>query len=94
MPTRVTNVTGPTEAGAGLTATVGVAIDTGVAPAGKAVTVMVNVWASPTSFVSVAGVTFASVLMFMEMGFWNALLDASVELVRQFNGQPYKAQDG
>ncbi len=37
--------------------------------------------------VSVAGVTFAVLLMFMELGFWNALLDASLELLRQFDGQ-------
>jgi putative ABC transport system permease protein len=37
--------------------------------------------------VCVAGITFAALLMFMELGFWNALLDASVELIRRFNGQ-------
>jgi putative ABC transport system permease protein len=37
--------------------------------------------------VAVAGITFAALLMFMELGFWNALIDAAVELVRQFNGQ-------
>ena len=36
-------------------------------------------------FVSLAGVTFAVVLMFMEMGFWNALLDGLVSLIRAFN---------
>ncbi|HTU92718.1 MAG TPA: ABC transporter permease DevC [Gemmataceae bacterium] len=37
--------------------------------------------------VRVLGVAFAVFLMFVELGFWNALLDASVELIRQFNGQ-------
>jgi putative ABC transport system permease protein len=36
-------------------------------------------------FASLAGVTFAVVLMFMEMGFWNALLDGMVSLIRAFN---------
>src|SRR5260370_40857241 len=36
-------------------------------------------------FISLAGVTFAVVLMFMEMGFWNALLDGLVSLIRAFN---------
>lgn len=36
-------------------------------------------------FVSLAGVTFAVVLMFMEMGFWNALLDGIVALIDAFN---------
>lgn len=36
-------------------------------------------------FVSLAGVTFAVVLMFMEMGFWNALLDGVVSLIGAFN---------
>ncbi|HWG45752.1 MAG TPA: ABC transporter permease DevC [Gemmataceae bacterium] len=33
------------------------------------------------------GVAFAVFLMFVELGFWNALLDASVELIEQFNGE-------
>lgn len=37
--------------------------------------------------VSVAGITFAALLMFMEWGFRNALLDASVALIRQLDGQ-------
>jgi putative ABC transport system permease protein len=37
--------------------------------------------------VSVLGVAFAVFLMFVELGFWNALLDASVELIQQFNGE-------
>jgi putative ABC transport system permease protein len=32
------------------------------------------------------GVAFAVFLMFVELGFWNALLDAGVQIVRQFNG--------
>jgi putative ABC transport system permease protein len=35
----------------------------------------------------VAGVAFAVFLMFVEMGFWNALLDASAELIRRLNGE-------
>jgi putative ABC transport system permease protein len=35
--------------------------------------------------VSLAGVAFAVVLMFMEMGFWNALLDGIVSLIQAFN---------
>ncbi len=37
--------------------------------------------------VRVLGVAFAVFLMFAELGFYNALLDAPVELIRQFNGQ-------
>jgi putative ABC transport system permease protein len=37
--------------------------------------------------VRVLGVAFAVFLMFVELGFWNALLDASVELIRQFDGE-------
>jgi putative ABC transport system permease protein len=37
--------------------------------------------------VRVLGVAFAVFLMFVELGFWNALLDASVQLIDQFNGQ-------
>jgi putative ABC transport system permease protein len=37
--------------------------------------------------VRVFGVAFAVFLMFVEQGFWNALLDAPVELIQQFNGQ-------
>ncbi|HEY7313219.1 MAG TPA: ABC transporter permease DevC [Gemmataceae bacterium] len=33
------------------------------------------------------GVAFAVFLMFVQLGFWNALLDASVELIQQFNGE-------
>ena len=36
-------------------------------------------------FVSLAGVAFAVVLMFMELGFWNALLDGVVALIQAFN---------
>src|SRR5262249_12565745 len=36
--------------------------------------------------VRVLGVAFAVFLMFVQLGFWNALLDASVELIEQFNG--------
>ena len=37
--------------------------------------------------VRILGVAFAVFLMFVELGFWNALLDAPVELIKQFNGQ-------
>jgi putative ABC transport system permease protein len=37
--------------------------------------------------VRVLAVAFAVFLMFVELGFWNALLDASVELIGQFNGE-------
>src|SRR5690349_21032154 len=37
--------------------------------------------------IRVLAVAFAVFLMFVELGFWNALLDASVELIEQFNGQ-------
>ena len=37
--------------------------------------------------VRVLGVAFAVFLMFVELGFWNALLDAPVELIQQFNGE-------
>jgi putative ABC transport system permease protein len=37
--------------------------------------------------VRLLGVAFAVFLMFVELGFWNALLDASVELIEQFNGE-------
>lgn len=36
-------------------------------------------------FAALAGVAFAVVLMFMEMGFWNALLDGIVALIETFN---------
>lgn len=36
--------------------------------------------------VCVAGIAFAGLLMFMQLGFWNALLDASVKLIGEFNG--------
>ena len=35
--------------------------------------------------VSVAGITFAVVLMFMQVGFRNALIDGTVELLRKLN---------
>lgn len=34
---------------------------------------------------SLAGITFAIVLMFMEFGFWNALMDSTAELVRKLD---------
>ena len=37
--------------------------------------------------VSIAGIMLAILLMFVELGFWNALLDAAVALVRSFNGE-------
>ena len=37
--------------------------------------------------VSIAGIALAVILMFMELGFWNGLLDSSVSLVREFNGE-------
>src|SRR5258708_148313 len=37
--------------------------------------------------VSTAGIGLAVILVFMELGFWNGLLDSSVSLVRQFNGE-------
>jgi putative ABC transport system permease protein len=37
--------------------------------------------------VSTTGIALAVLLVFVELGFWNALLDASVALVRQFNGE-------
>ena len=37
--------------------------------------------------VSTAGIALAVILMFMELGFWNGLLDSSVSLVREFNGE-------
>jgi len=36
--------------------------------------------------VSVAGVTFAVFLLFVQLGFWNALLDSSTQLIDTFNG--------
>lgn len=36
--------------------------------------------------IRVLGVTFAVFLMFVELGFWNALLDAGVQLIQQFQG--------
>jgi putative ABC transport system permease protein len=36
---------------------------------------------------SLAGVTFAVVLMCMELGFWNALLDSVAELIGRFGGE-------
>lgn len=37
--------------------------------------------------VRVAGIAFAVFLMFAELGFWNAILDASVQLIDQLNGE-------
>jgi putative ABC transport system permease protein len=37
--------------------------------------------------VSLAGIAFAVLLMFVELGFWNAMLDAAVGLLRQCNGE-------
>src|SRR5262245_12076472 len=37
--------------------------------------------------VSIAGIALAVILMFMELGFWDGLLDSSVSLVREFNGE-------
>src|SRR5437870_5639201 len=37
--------------------------------------------------VSLAGIAFAVLLMFLELGFWNALIDSSVALIRCFNGE-------
>jgi putative ABC transport system permease protein len=36
--------------------------------------------------VSLTGIAFAVLLMFVELGFWNGMLDAAVELIRQCNG--------
>jgi putative ABC transport system permease protein len=36
--------------------------------------------------VSLMGIAFAVLLMFVELGFWNGMLDAAVELIRQCNG--------
>src|SRR6516165_3721835 len=36
--------------------------------------------------VRVLAVAFAVFLMFVELGFWNALLDAGVQLIQQFQG--------
>jgi putative ABC transport system permease protein len=36
--------------------------------------------------IRVLGVAFAVFLMFVELGFWNALLDAGVQLIQQFQG--------
>ncbi len=36
--------------------------------------------------VSVTGIAFAVLLMFVELGFWNAMLDAAVEMLRQCKG--------
>ena len=37
--------------------------------------------------IRVLAVAFAVFLMFVELGFWNALLDASVELIQQLDGE-------
>ncbi len=37
--------------------------------------------------VSTAGIALAVLLMFVELGFWHALLDASASLIRQFNAE-------
>src|SRR6516164_1908102 len=36
--------------------------------------------------VSLTGIAFAVLLMFVELGFWNAMLDAAVAMLRQCNG--------
>src|SRR5205823_12232383 len=36
--------------------------------------------------VSLTGIAFAVLLMFVELGFWNAMLDAAVELLKQCKG--------
>src|SRR5947207_7826132 len=36
--------------------------------------------------VSLTGIAFAVLLMFVELGFWNAMLDSSVELLNQCKG--------
>jgi putative ABC transport system permease protein len=37
--------------------------------------------------VSLAGIAFAVLLMFVQLGFWNGLMDASVALLKSLNGQ-------
>lgn len=37
--------------------------------------------------VAVSGVTFAVLLMFMEMGFWNAMMDSTVTVLKAFDAQ-------
>src|SRR3954454_13337278 len=47
-----------------------------------------NLTADPRRFaVWVGGVAFAVFLMFAELGFWNALLDASTALLARLNGE-------
>lgn len=38
-------------------------------------------------FIAMAGVAFAVVLMFMELGFWGALLESTVQLLRKADGE-------
>jgi putative ABC transport system permease protein len=46
-----------------------------------------NLTHDPRRFaVSVTGIAFAVLLMFVELGFWNAMLDGAVELIRQCKG--------
>ncbi len=37
--------------------------------------------------ISLAGITFAVLLMFMELGFWNAMLDSVAALIERFNAE-------
>jgi len=37
--------------------------------------------------IGVAGVGFAALLMFIELGFWNALLDSTVQIIKAMNGE-------
>lgn len=37
--------------------------------------------------IAIAGVGFAVLLMFIEIGFWNSLLDSTVEIMRAMNGE-------
>jgi putative ABC transport system permease protein len=43
--------------------------------------------------IRVLGVSFAVFLMFVELGFWNALLDAGVQIVKQFDGDLFIVSD-
>src|SRR5262245_2526450 len=38
-------------------------------------------------FVAVSGVAFAVILIFMELGFLNALLESTVQVLRRLNGE-------
>src|SRR5947208_16424472 len=45
-----------------------------------------NLTADPIRLLtSLAGIVFSVVLMFMEYGFWNALMDSTAELVRKLD---------